>query len=336
MDAVPMQRFLSDCWQDRSQSILKLFGIILVLVSLVVREAVAQEATITLEQGKGEIIDVNGAVTPITSGQTVNFTASPPTIVSAVAPASRSVQVPTVATAFATILNAGPGSAFGCHIVVDEAQALPVLLDFWATDPLTNAITSPPNTAIDIPAPVSGQVSSQTFVFAIKPSASFAATDVRLNYTCNGSHTVTQLLGINTLLLSAADNPVPDHIAVGLTPSNDAIVRIPGVGSTNIFVIASTNIGIASTTTARVRFSDVTMPVTALICETDPTSGQCKQTPNTTVTRSIDSKENTTWTAFLKANGPLALDPAKYRVFFEFLDSGGVIRGSTSAAVMVQ
>lgn len=299
-------------------------------------QAIASEAKISVVQGSGEIVDGNGGIRPVVTGETVTLNPTPATIVAAVAPASRSVQVPTPATAFATILNAGPGPAFGCRITLDETQPLPVLLDFWTTDPATNAIIGERNAAIDLPSPPQGKFSSQTFVFSLKPSGPFSATDVRLNHTCNGSQSVTQLVGINTLLLSASNNPVPDHIAVGLTPSNDAVVRIPGTGGTNIFVIAATNIGVASATTARVRLSDPTMPVSVLVCETNPSDGQCKQTPSPTLTRTINNNENTTWTAFVTANGPLALDPAKYRAFFEFLDSGGVIRGSTSAAVMVQ
>ena len=55
-----------------------------------------------------------------------------------------------------------------------------------------------------------------------------------------------------------------------------------------------------------------------------------------TVTRTIANGENTTWTAFLHGNGPQPFDPANARVFFEFIDSTGVVRGSTSAAVTVQ
>jgi hypothetical protein len=293
-------------------------------------------ATITMESGTVDITDYLGNTTRLNAGKTFEYSPPHPSLVAAVAPASRSIRVPATATAFATILNLGPGIASACRIGPESSQGLPIKLDYQTTDPKTNAITGQPNIPVDIPAPSQGQFTAQTFVFSITPTAAFTATDIRLSYTCNTSDTVTTLTGINTLLLSASNDPVPDHIAVGLTPSNDGIVRIPGTAGTNVFVIASTNIGIPSATTARVRLSDSTMPVTALVCETNPSDGQCKQTAGPTVTRTIANNENTTWTAFLKANGQLALDPAKYRVFFEFLDSAGVIRGSTSAAVMVQ
>ena len=36
------------------------------------------------------------------------------------------------------------------------------------------------------------------------------------------------------------------------------------------------------------------------------------------------------------ASGAVAQDPAKNRVYFEFVDSSGVVRGSTSTAVTTQ
>jgi hypothetical protein len=293
---------------------------------------------VTMNAGSGEVVEASGKVTKLSAGQSAVITGLPPTLVAAVAPNSRSVQVPTTATAFATILNAGPGTAWNCMISRNEAQGLPIRLDYQTTDPNSNLLTGTANTPVDIPAPPLGGVKSQTFVISLKPVTSFVSTDVQINYTCNGSDAVTTLVGINTLLLSASSDPVPDHITVGLTPSKDGVARIPGAGATGVFVIASTNIGISSATTARVRLSDpANMPISVLLCETTgQPNGSCKQPPASTVTRSIGGNENTTWTAFLQAQGPVTLDPAKYRVYFEFLDGGGVTRGSTSTAITTQ
>ena len=144
--------------------------------------------------------------------------------------------------------------------------------------------------------------------------------------------------GVNTLLLTFGAAPVADMIAVGLTPSNDGFSRIPGVGATGIFVIAATNIGVATSITARARFLDPSTQATALICETNPSGpqlGACKAPPSATVTRTINQDENTTWTAFITATGAIPQDPAKHRVIFQFED-GPAIRGSTSTAVTTQ
>jgi hypothetical protein len=222
-------------------------------------------------------------------------------------------------------------------ISLNEAQGLPLKLEYQTTDPKTNLLAGNRNTPVDIPAPPVGGNTFQTFVMFLKPAAPFASKDVQMNYTCNGSDTVGTLVGVNTLLLSASSVPVPDHITVGLTPSADGIARIPGAGGTGVFVIASTNIGISSATTARVRLAPSNLPILALLCETTgQPNGSCKQPPTATVTRSIAANENTTWTAFLQAQGSVPLDPAKYRAYFEFVDGGGVARGSTSTAVTTQ
>jgi hypothetical protein len=51
------------------------------------------------------------------------------------------------------------------------------------------------------------------------------------------------------------------------------------------------------------------------------------------VTRTFDHNETATFTVFLKATGTIPPDFANNRVLLEFVDTGGVVRGSTSAAV---
>ena len=140
---------------------------------------------------------------------------------------------------------------------------------------------------------------------------------------------------VATLLLTFDASPVADMIAVGLTPSRDGYSRTGGPTGTGIFVIASTDIGAGASLTARVRPLDPSMPLNATLCETTP-NGNCKAAPAATVTRTINQNENTTWTAFLTAAGTIAQDAARNRVFFEFVDGSGVVRGSTSTAVTTQ
>jgi hypothetical protein len=125
-------------------------------------------------------------------------------------------------------------------------------------------------------------------------------------------------------------------IAVGLTPSRDGYSRIPGTNGTGLFVIAATNIGASSSLTAKVTLSNLTMPLTATVCQTDSDTGQCLAPASASVTTTINSNQKTTWTAFLQATGAIARDPAINRVFFEFVDSGGIVRGSTSVGVTTQ
>jgi hypothetical protein len=78
------------------------------------------------------------------------------------------------------------------------------------------------------------------------------------------------------------------------------------------------------------------MPLTAEICQTNPSNGQCMETPAQAVTTTINQNENTTWTAFLQATGAIPEDAARNRVYFQFVDANGVVRGSTSTAVTTQ
>jgi len=78
------------------------------------------------------------------------------------------------------------------------------------------------------------------------------------------------------------------------------------------------------------------MPLAATICQTNPSNGQCMATPSPTVTATINQNQNTFWSAFLRAGGAIAADPANFRVFFEFVDANGVLRGSISTAVTTQ
>lgn len=70
-------------------------------------------------------------------------------IAAAVLPSSRSVQVGTFATAFATIINVGSVTATRCGISL--VTAIPATFSFQTTNPLTNQAIGFPNMPVDIP-----------------------------------------------------------------------------------------------------------------------------------------------------------------------------------------
>jgi len=74
----------------------------------------------------------------------------PSQLVSAVLPLSRSVQLGSAATAFATVINSGPTPATGCNIA--PAVNIPVNFLYQTTNPSTNVLTGSPNTPVDIAA----------------------------------------------------------------------------------------------------------------------------------------------------------------------------------------
>jgi virginiamycin B lyase len=261
----------------------------------------------------------------------VTFAPPPPTspLFAATLPSSRSVQVGgEVATAFASVINSGT-SAMNCGIA--PVTPVPANFIFQATDPATNQLIGTPNTRVPIAAGA-----TQSYLIAFTPNAPFVSTNVTVGYDCDNVEAVATIVGVNTLLLTFSAVPVPDMITVGVTHSNDGYAHTGGTSGTGLFATAATNIGASGQLTARVRLSDAALPLTVTICQTDPSTGQCLAPPSATVTTTIAANQNTTWTAFLKASGAVAQDPAKNRVYFEFVDSSGVVRGSTSTAVTTQ
>ena len=156
-------------------------------------------------------------------------------LAAAVLPASRSVQVGSAATAFATIINATSNPVQGCAIF-DGLVDQPETFTYQTTDPNTNALTGTPNTPANIPGN-----GFQTFVFSTLPTGPFAPADLRISFTCSGVGSVPFIVGVNTLLLSASSTPVPDIVALGATATKDGIVHlVSGVGA---FAIATSNVG---------------------------------------------------------------------------------------------
>ncbi len=250
-------------------------------------------------------------------------------LVAAVLPSGRSVQVGIAATAFATIINTGEQTATNCGIA--PITSVPADFLFQTTDPATNALSGTANT----PADIAGGNGIQTYVFAFTPTAPIAPTEVQLSFACDGG-AAGVVVGLNTLLLSASNFPVPDIVALGATIDNDGIVKL---SSTGVFAVATVNVGAGGMITASADTGDATIPVTISICETDPASGACLATPvdaATGGTTTIGIGETPTFGIFVSSNEVIAFDPAVNRVFVRFRDGGGVVRGATSVAVQTQ
>jgi len=242
-----------------------------------------------------------------------------------VLPASRSVQVGTPATAFATIINAGPGDGTTCSI--SPAASVPANFDYQTTNPATNAVTGTANTPVNI-----AQGAAQSFVIALTPTAPFGPTDLGFNFACANAAAAPQVAGLNSLLISGSASPVPDLVA--LAASDDpGFVDIPGNTGTGVFSVATVNLGTAASITVSGDTGAASLPVSITICQTDPKSGACLQPPSATVTTSVAANATPTFGFFVAGSGPVADSPGANRVFARFKDSGGAVRGSTSVAV---
>jgi hypothetical protein len=246
-------------------------------------------------------------------------------LLAAVLPASRSVPVGIPATAFATIINTGPGTATSCTIT--PATSVPASFVFQTTNPATNQVTGTANTAVDIP-----QGAAQSFVIAFTPTAAFAPTDVGFNFACANAAPAPTTSGLNTLLLSGSSTPVPDVVALAAS-GDPGYVDIPGTTGTGVFAVATVNLGIDATITAAANTGMANLPVTLTICQTNPTSGACIAAPTASVTTDIPPNATPTFGIFVTGSASVPDMPGVNRIFVTFTDSNGVLRGETSVAV---
>jgi cyclophilin family peptidyl-prolyl cis-trans isomerase len=246
-----------------------------------------------------------------------------------VLPGGRSVELGGSATGFASIVNSGPTTAVGCSLRPASSVAANFLMQ--TTDPLTNALTGTPDTPVDIPA--SG---TQTFLFSFAPTQAFETSEIQLDFSCANAGAAATIVGLNTFSLSASTTPVPDIVALAATQTGDGISRIPGVTGTGIFSVATVNVGTASTISVSADTGGSALPVSIVVCETNPGTGACLEAPAAAVESQMASNSSATFSFFVQASGSVTFDPAVNRVFARFRDTTGGVRGSTSVAVTTQ
>jgi Peptidase A4 family len=298
---------------------------------------------LTLAQAQ-ELIDPHGAATgtPSSPAEGIAFQicwgsggaltpCSPPPVplAAAVLPSSRSVELGNTATAFATLINAGPGAATGCGI----APITPVSASFTyqTTDPATNAVTGQPNTPVNL-----GAGAAQSFVIAFSPTASFGPSDVALGFVCSSLSGPPIFPGLNTLLFSASATPVPDVVALAATASNDGILHIAGNSGASAFAVATVNVGATAPITATANTGAASLPLAISICQTNPATGQCLATAASSASTTINANATPTFSIFAAATGEVPFVPQTNRIFVEFSDANEIVRGSTSVAVETQ
>ena len=250
-------------------------------------------------------------------------------VVAAVLPSSRSVQLDSPATAFATIINAGQAQATGCTI--SPITGIPATLTYQTTDPATNQVIGFLNTTVDIPAGA-----AQSFIFALTPTGPMAPTDVQLSFECANANPAPIHSGVNTLLFSASATPVPDIVALAATLNNDGIVNISGTNGMGVFAVAAVNVGAGDTLTVSADTGGAILPVNIFVCQTDPQTSTCLSPPAISVPATILSNETPTFGVFVTGAGDVFFVPETNRIFVRFQGSGGVTRGLTSVAVRTQ
>ena len=245
-------------------------------------------------------------------------------LAAAVLPSSRSTQVDNTVTVFTTVINAGSETATGCSI--ENQSGLPIALAYQTTDPATNLPTGTVNTPVDI-AP--GQ--SQSFVLSLTPTAIIDSVPVPFTFSCASGTTASTINGGNTLLLSSSDTPVIDVIALAVTGGNTGALSHDD--SAGAFSLATVNIGAPDTVTVAADTGAADLPVTLSVCETNPNTGACLESPAASVDVTMSTGATPTFSVFSQASAEVANNPAINRVFVRFTDSQAVVRGATSVAL---
>jgi|GEM_PF-2266135 len=264
-----------------------------------------------------------GAVLPVHAATTV---------VASMLPNSRSVQLGSSATLFATILNAGAENGSNCRIEPDAS--LNGTFDYQTTNPATNQSVGSPNTPVDIPAG-----GFQTFVVTLTPSSAHAPTEVALDFLCDNAAPAGSIVGVNTFTFSASNPPVPDVVALGATPTADGVVEVPVASNINVFSVASVNLGAGEELEITAELSDPSITASITLCETDPITSVCINptipVPGP-VTTQVNSDATPTFGIFVTSTGTVPFDPANNRIFVRFEDGTGAVRGATSVALRTE
>ena len=100
--------------------------------------------------------------------------------------------------------------------------------------------------------------------------------------------------------------------------------------------MATSNLGSGDNITVGTNTGAATLPMSVMVCQTNPSTGACLQTAAATVTTSIATNATPTFGVFVTASHAVPFDPANNRIFVTFTDSTSNIRGETSVAVATQ
>jgi Low-density lipoprotein receptor repeat class B len=256
--------------------------------------------------------------------------APPPSVgvAAAILPASRAVQVNHMATAFATMLAVGTGTATSCSI--SPTNAPPGTTFFYQQTNASNVPIGQPNTPATIAAGA-----SQTFVLGLTPGQPFGSTDIHFSFACTNTLPAPDIAGVNTLLLTSSNSATPDMVALVAAPGG--ILSIPGPTGTSAFAVATINVGASGQITVTADTGSASVPLVLSLCQTDPVTGGCVNpaSPAPSVAVRVDPSNTPTFAVFARATGSVPFSPGVNRVFVRFRATGTTV-GATSVAVTTQ
>jgi hypothetical protein len=226
------------------------------------------------------------------------------------------------------MINTSANPLANCQIVLPATAPTGLTLNYQTTNPTTNALTGTQNT----PVTIAGNDGVQTFLLAFQSTTAFTAPALAPEFECTGSAPATAVIGVDTVDLTFSMTPIADIIALAATASNNGIISLPN-GGVGAFAVASFNVGVTAPITVSADTGGAVLPVTATLCQTNPSNGQCLAAPSPTVTLSFAGGAAPTFSIFLQSTGAIGFAPATSRIFVRFEDAGGVLHGATSVAI---
>ena len=250
-------------------------------------------------------------------------------IAGAVLPTSRSVVVGSPATVFATAVNSMDTEAVGCTVA--PGQQVPADFSFVTTDPITNAVNGTADEPVNIAAGA-----AQTFLLTFTPTSVFFPTEIPLAFDCENTEPSLNIPGVTSVSLRSTPNTDVDLIAISSTVSQDGIVTINGDSAVQSFAVAAANVGFAGSVVASVDTGGATLPLNAVICQTDPLTGTCITPAAPSVPVTVLAGQSPSFVVFLQSLGEIDFNPATSRINVRFRSLVGDTLGSTSVAVRTE
>lgn len=246
-----------------------------------------------------------------------------PQLYSAVLPYARATQAGKTVTAFANAMNVGAVAGESCAPTLPVGT--PVTFSYQTTN-VSNQLIGTPDTPASIP-----PGSTQNFLIALTPAQTFPVVELPILIHCTNSAAAPIFQGVNTFVLSSNASPTPDLVAIGVTPSNDGVVRLPSNTGIGFFSTAAINIGTSGIIEAVATDLGRGLPVTLKLCETKATGETIKCGIN--LSRSVNANETLYYTIFVTGTGKtIPFDPAVNRLFL-VLRSASSLYGATNVAV---
>ena len=279
-----------------------------------------------IEAGAGTLVVIANGIPSQPVGVTV--VAEPDLLVASVLPVSRSVQVGSVATLFATMINTGSDALDNCRIGLAAPAPPGLTLSYQTTNSATNALTGTANT----PVTIAGQNGVQSFEIGLQSPTALSVPSLELDFECDGTTPAGFLAGLDTVDLNVSTTPTPDIIAIAV--ANGGVMTIPqSTNGEGAFAAATIDAGAAGTINLTADTGAAALPLAITVCPTNPSTGACLSPPSGFLQTAYQTNGTQTYSVFATATAPIAFAPGSARVFLRFTDSAGTVRGVTSVAV---